>query len=97
MQLYAAESTMLRVQKLESKNDADQVAIYKDILDVFVYDAAYRIRKYGMDAINSFVEGDEHCKILHAVNYYTTVAPVNVKLARRRIADKLIEDNKYNF
>jgi alkylation response protein AidB-like acyl-CoA dehydrogenase len=97
MQLYAAESTMLRIQKLESKKGADQVAIYKDILDVFVYDAAYRIRKHGMDAINSFVEGDEHCKILNAVNYYTTVAPVNVKLARRRIADKLIEDNKYNF
>ena len=97
MQLYAAESTMLRVQKLESKKGTDQVAIYKDILDVFVYDAAYRIRKHGMDAINSFVEGDEHCKILNAVNYYTTVAPVNVKLARRRIADKLIEDNKYNF
>ncbi len=97
MQLYAAESTMLRVQKLGNKNGADQVAIYKDILDVFVYDAAYRIRKHGMDALNSFVEGDEHCKILNAVNYYTTVAPVNVKLARRRIADKLIEDNKYNF
>ncbi|MBN1184702.1 MAG: acyl-CoA dehydrogenase family protein [Bacteroidales bacterium] len=97
MQLYVAESTMLRVQKLESMKGAEAVKLYKDILDVNVYDAAGIIRKAGMDAVNSFAEGAQLTELEKAVDILTKVASVNVKEARRRIADKLIEDNKYNF
>jgi hypothetical protein len=31
------------------------------------------------------------------IDVFTKVAPVNIKEARRRIANKLIEDNRYNF
>jgi len=31
------------------------------------------------------------------ISHYTKVAGVNVKEARRRVADKLIEENKYCF
>ena len=45
METYIAESLALRVQKMESMKGATAAGIYRDILDVFVYDAADKIRK----------------------------------------------------
>jgi alkylation response protein AidB-like acyl-CoA dehydrogenase len=97
MGLYAAESTMLRVQKLESKNGADAVALYKDILDVFVYDTANSIFKAGQDALNSFMSLEENEKYVSALAAFTKVKGVNVRDARRRLASKLIDDNMYKY
>ena len=101
--LYAAESTLLRVEKLEmiqEKNeitDNDDLKLAKDILNVFVYDCADTIYKAGADAINSFCVGKEQQLMIKALGNFTKVAPVNTKLARRNIADKLIEENRYKF
>jgi hypothetical protein len=76
---------------------ADAVSLYKDILDVLVYDSAAKIHKSAMDAIHSMTDGDEAVKIAAAIHTLTKVAGVNTKDARRRIADKLIEDNSYKF
>jgi alkylation response protein AidB-like acyl-CoA dehydrogenase len=95
MELYIAESLALRVQKLEVLKGAN--VIYKDILNVFVYDAASVIRKNAKDAIYSSIEGEEAEKLVKAIKLLTRVAGVNVKDARRRIADRLIENNEYKF
>lgn len=95
MDIYAAESSLLRVQKKESMGQ--DVALYKDILDVLVYDTAAMINKLAMDAINSFAGEEEQKLLAKGVKHYTCVKPVNVKEARRRIADKLIAENKYCF
>jgi alkylation response protein AidB-like acyl-CoA dehydrogenase len=97
MSLYVSESTLLRVEKLAGIKGAGAVEIYKDILDVNIYDAASKIKKSGLDAVNSFAEGEELGSITKGINIFTEVAGVNVKEARRRIADKLVEDNKYSF
>jgi alkylation response protein AidB-like acyl-CoA dehydrogenase len=95
METYASESTTLRVEKIESLKGG--IPIYKDILDVHVYDTAEKIRKFSFDAIYSFASTDIAPKLIRAVEELTKVAGVNVKEARRRIADKLIEDNQYKF
>ncbi len=95
METYIAESLALRVEKLESLKG--QSGIYRDMLDVYVYDAADMVRKSAMDAVNSFATPEESEKLNAAIEKLTKVAGVNVKEARRRIADKLIEDNAYKF
>ncbi len=97
MYTYAAESTLLRVEKLSKTYDENKLAIYKDILDVYMYDTASRINKIGVDTVNSFAEGDEQSAMLMGMKRFTKAAPVNVMAARRRIADKLIDANKYCF
>lgn len=97
MNVYAAESTLLRVEKLEKMKGKKNVGLYRDILDVVVYDAANTISKAGSDAVNSFAEGDDQRIMLERIRRFTTVAPVNVKQARLRIADLLIEENRYAF
>ena len=97
MNIYAAESVSLRVRKLSGLKGEDNIGIYKDILDVTVYEATDIVRKSGMDAINSFAEAGEYEKLKKGIEGLTQTDPVNIKDARRRIADKLIEDNRYTF
>jgi len=93
---YAAESMLLRVEKLEGMNH-ENVPYFKDMLEVYMYDAASKINKYGIDVVNSFAEGDEQQGMLMGMKRFTKSLPVNVKDARRRIANKMIEENKYCF
>ena len=94
---YAAESTMLRVEKLSSMYDENKLKLYKDILDVFIFDVAYKINKIGIDTVNYFAEGDEKQGMLMGMKRFTKVNPVNTVTARKRVAAKIIEDNKYNI
>lgn len=95
-ELYIAESLALRVEKIESLK-AGEAPVYKDMLDVFVYDTVNKVRKWAMDAIYSCVEEGEAMRIMNSINTLTYIKGLNVKEARRRIAAKLIEDNTYKF
>jgi hypothetical protein len=92
---YLAESVMLRVEKLMDMRGENNVQTQLNIMRVFINDAADRIYKNGKDAINSFAEGDEQRMMLIGLKRFTKVDPINVKEARRIIADKLISENKY--
>ena len=96
MEAYVAEAMAMRIQKMEmiAMNHSD---IYRRMLDVFVYDAADKIRKPAQDAINSFPDSTGRADFMNAVTVLTSVEGVNVKEARRTIAGKLIDDNTYKF
>lgn len=97
MQLYGLESTMLRVKKLEALKGEEYAAIYRDILDVLAHDVAAIVHKAGKDALVSFLPVDAADDQLIAIGKLCQLPAVNVKEARRRIADKLIEENRYCF
>jgi len=97
MNAYVAESTMLRVQKLESVKTPEWMSIYRDILDVYIFETASLIYKHALDAIYSIDDNEMTSKLLKGVQIYTKQPGVNTKDARRRIANKLIEENKYCF
>jgi alkylation response protein AidB-like acyl-CoA dehydrogenase len=96
-EVYISESLALRVQKLEALKGASAISLYRDILDVYVYDAAGKIAKKAHDAIYSYATPDTAEKLIKAVDALTAIKGVNVKDARRRIAEKLITDNTYKF
>ena len=96
MDIYVAESLALRVEKLESRGHAS-MDIYRSILDVFIFDAASRIRKNAIDAILSFAAEPELGKLIAATERLSAVNPINVKETRRKIADMLIANNVYKF
>jgi len=94
---FVAESLLLRVQKLAGSASSANMEIYKDILGCYLYDAADRVHKNGRDAINAFAEGDEQRMILMGLKRFTKAQPFNSKEARRKIADRLINDKKYHL
>jgi len=95
MEVYASESLALRAEKLQSMGR--DIKIFKDALDVNMFDTAEVARKMAYEAVYSFADADQAAKLIKAVDTLTKVEGVNVKDARRRIADKLIEDNEYKF
>lgn len=97
MDVYLAESVMLRVEKLAGMKGADAVKEQYAMMKAYVYDAADRIYKEGKDAINSFAEGDEQRMMLMGLKRFTKVENENIKALRQTVAQKLIEQNKYCF
>lgn len=97
MEVYIGESMALRIQKMETLKGLGESKIHRAMLDVFVYDAADKIRKSGLDAINSIEAEGMSEKYLKALNHLTEVKGINTKENRRLIADTLIEQNQYKF
>lgn len=95
MHIFVAESALLRIEKMEAATGS--APLYRDMIDIYIYDASSKILKAGMDAINSFAEGKEAQHLNDELISLTRTLPLNSKDARRRIADKLIEENKYCF
>jgi HEAT repeat protein len=67
------------------------------MLNVNVFDTAGIVRKSALEAIGAFSTPESCPVLIKAIENLTKVECVNVKDARRRIADKLIEDNSYKF
>lgn len=95
--LYVAESLQLRVEKLVGIKGEEAAKEQLDIMRVFINDAADRIFKNGKDAITSYAEGDEMRMMLMGLKRFTKTEVFNAKDARRRVAAKLITENKYCF
>ncbi|MGV3658192.1 MAG: acyl-CoA dehydrogenase family protein, partial [Chitinophagaceae bacterium] len=91
---FVAESLLLRVMKL---NESGEQNLHKDMLNCYLYDTADRMAKYGKDAINAFADGDEQRMMLMGIKRFTKAQAFNVKEARRRIADAMIDAGKYPF
>lgn len=96
METYLAESMLLRIQKMEALKGYSS-DLHRNMLSVFIYDAAAKIGKAGFDAINSIEPTALTEKFYNALTELTKVPGINVKERRRIIADKLIEQNKYQF
>ncbi len=95
--IFAGESALLRLQKLTDVRGEAATAVQACIVQTFLYDAADRINKAGKDALNSFAEGDE-LRMMHiGLKRFTKVEPLNTKVTRRMIADRMIAEQKYCF
>jgi hypothetical protein len=97
IEVFHAESTLLRVMKLVAKQGEQAVADQIDMMRTYLYDAADRVNKSGKDAINGFADGDEGRMILMGLKRFTKAEPFNSKAARRRIADRMIERGRYLY
>nr|MBP9104695.1 acyl-CoA dehydrogenase [Chitinophagaceae bacterium] len=97
IETFNAESVLLRVMKMVEQKGEASSQLNLDIMRTYLYDAADKVNKSGKDAINAFADGDEQRMILMGLKRFTKAEPFNSKDARRRIADKMIEEKKYCF
>ncbi len=94
---FVAESTQLRIEKMEKILNIADMDIYKDILNVFMYESGKIIQKAAMDELMGLLSDEDQSDFVKAIEFYTSVKPFNILEARKRIANKLIEDNRWTF
>ena len=97
IEVYAAESALLRTEKLIGQRGAAATEVYTDMARIFLSNSLERVHTHGKHAICAFAEGDELRMMLMGIKRFTKYAPFNTIAARRRVAARLIEDNKYSF
>jgi len=97
IETYAAESVLLRVEKRIDLLGKDVNTLQEDIAMIYLHEAVERVNNAGKSAITSFAESDELRVMLMGLKRFTKIEPLNLKEARRRIADALIAKNDYIF
>jgi enoyl-CoA hydratase/carnithine racemase len=97
IETFIAESILLRTIKHVDKKGESASQIHIDLLHCYLNDATDKIAKCGKEAINAFATGDEQKLMLLGLKRFTKSDPFNSKDARRRIADKLIDEGMYCF
>lgn len=97
IEVYTAESAILRTQKLATMKNETELQPYIDMTRVYVSDAMERINIYGKHAIASFAEGDELKLLTLGLKRFTKFDLVNTTKLRRDVADRMIEANAYCF
>jgi alkylation response protein AidB-like acyl-CoA dehydrogenase len=95
METYLSECCLLRVMKQANTVGEEAIGIQADCMRIFINDAVDKVNKHGKEAINGFAEGDEQRMMLLGLKRFTKYGPFNSKDARRRVADKLIQENRY--
>lgn len=94
--LYAAESTILRVEKLHNLKPESSV-LFENIAKCFLSDALERINLSGKHAITAFAEGDELRMMMLGLKRFTKYDPINTTAVRREVANYIIQAGGYNL
>ncbi|WP_420153054.1 acyl-CoA dehydrogenase family protein [Siphonobacter sp.] len=97
IEVYAAESALLRVEKLIGMRGEAAVSVHRDAALVYLHEAVEKVAWAGRQAITSFAEGDELNVMLMGLKRFTKIDPINLKDARRRVAQATLEANGYPF
>jgi alkylation response protein AidB-like acyl-CoA dehydrogenase len=95
--IYNAESALLRTEKLIQLKGEDAARIQTDMVQVYLFDMCDKINISGKNAINAMADGDMQRMMLMGLKRFTKIAPYNTKDARRRIATALIDKGSYCF
>lgn len=94
---YVAESTLLRVEKLIGQRGETASEIHKEMAMIYLHYAIEKAASCGRSAITSFAEGDELRLMLMGLKRFTKIDPYNLKEARRKVANFVIEKGEYPF
>lgn len=94
---YVAESCLLRVEKMISIRGEKACAMEKDMAMIYLHSAMEKAAWAGKQAIYAFAEGDELRLMLLGLKRFTKIEPFNLKEARRRVANYVIEKGEYPF
>lgn len=94
---YIAESVLLRVEKLIGQKGEKACEIQKEMAMIYLHHAIGKGAAAGREAISSFAEGDELRLMLMGLKRFTKIDPYNLKDARRKVANYVIEKGEYPF
>ena len=97
IEIYAAESVLLRTEKLVSQRGEAACAAQIAMTKIYLYEAIDKVEAAAKEAIVSFAKGDEQKVMLMGLKRFTKPDFINPKELRRQVADVMIAEGKYPF
>ena len=98
IEIYMAESTILRTEKLVKSKGQDVVKEQVAMAELYLYKAVDIIALRGKESIISFAEGDEQRIMLMGLRRFTKYTNMpNIVGLRETITNKLVAENEYCF
>jgi alkylation response protein AidB-like acyl-CoA dehydrogenase len=97
IEVYVAESTLARVDKLIARDSQDKHQVAYECALVYLHEAVEKIHYSGKEVIMGFAKGDELTVLLMGLKRFTKIAPKNLIESRRLIAQAAIAKNGYIF
>jgi len=98
IEIYMAESTILRTEKLAKKEGEEKVKEQIAMAKLYLYKAVDIIVQKGKESVISFAEGDEQRLMLMGLRRYTKYTNMpNIVGLKEIITSKLVEENEYCF
>ncbi len=97
IEIFNAESTLMRVQKIAENHPEKNIAVYNTILRTYLHDSTGRVTKQATDAIGSFIAPEMQPAFISGLRKFTKYPLQNVKENRRVIAGALIKAGEYCF
>ncbi len=98
IEIYMAESTLLRTEKIAKNNGEDKVQEQIAMAKLYLYKAVDIINLRGKESIISFAEGDEQRMMLMGLRRFTKYTNMpNIVALREVITSKLVDKNEYCF
>jgi alkylation response protein AidB-like acyl-CoA dehydrogenase len=97
IEVYVAESTLARVDKLIARDSQDKHQVAYECALVYLHEAVEKIHYSGKEVIMGFAKGDELTVLLMGLKRFTKIAPKNLIESRRAIAQAAIVKNGYIF
>lgn len=98
IEIYMAESAILRTEKLAKSKGQDAVKEQIAMAKLYLYHAVDIVTQKGKESIISFTEGDEQRMMLMGLRRFTKYTNMpNVVGLREIITNKLVTENEYCF
>ncbi|MDD2987031.1 acyl-CoA dehydrogenase family protein [Flavobacterium sp.] len=98
IEIYMAESTVLRTEKLAKKVGEEQAKEQVAMAKLYLYKAVDIVAQKGKESIISFAEGDEQRMMLMGLRRFTKYTNMpNIVGLRETITSKLVAENNYCF
>ena len=98
IEIYMAESTILRTEKLAKKEGEDKVQEQIAMAKLYLYQAVDIVTQKGKESIISFAQGDEQRMMLMGLRRFTKYTNMpNIVGLRETITSKLVAENEYCF
>jgi len=98
IEIYMAESTILRTEKLAKKEGEAKVQEQIAMAKLYLYKAVDIVTQKGKESVISFAEGDEQRMMLMGLRRFTKYTNMpNVVGLRETITTKLVAENQYCF
>ncbi len=97
IEIYVAESAILRAEKLTKQNGAEATKLQTAMAQLYLFEAVQKVKNAGDEAVACFTKGDELKVMLMGMKRFTKADPVNTRDLRRYIADVMIEKGSFPY